>query len=72
MWYDEILTFYMTQLPSMSAVWAALKVGVDLNPPLFYLATANGVPEVLWTDDFLDRKRRSSWVDIVEPLVPSP
>lgn len=38
-WYDELFTFYMCQLPSMSAVWAALKVGADLNPPLFYVVT---------------------------------
>jgi len=38
-WFDELFTFYMTRLPSMSAVWAALKDGADLNPPLFYAAT---------------------------------
>jgi len=38
-WFDELFTFYMTRLPSMSAVWAALKDGADLNPPLFYVAT---------------------------------
>lgn len=39
MWFDELFTFYMCQLPSMSAVWAALKDGADLNPPLFYVVT---------------------------------
>jgi hypothetical protein len=39
MWYDELFTFYMSQLPSMGAVWSALKDGADLNPPLFYLVT---------------------------------
>ena len=38
-WYDELFTFYMCRLPSMSAVWAGLKAGVDLNPPLFYVVT---------------------------------
>ena len=38
-WYDELFTFYMCRLPSMSAVWAALKDGADLNPPLFYVVT---------------------------------
>ena len=38
-WYDELFTFYMTRLPSMSAVWTALKDGADLNPPLFYVVT---------------------------------
>src|ERR1035438_3090715 len=38
-WYDELFTFYMCRLPSMSAVWSALKDGADLNPPLFYVVT---------------------------------
>jgi hypothetical protein len=38
-WYDELFTFYMCRLPSMGAVWSALKAGVDLNPPLFYVVT---------------------------------
>jgi hypothetical protein len=38
-WYDELFTFYVCRLPGMGAVWAALKEGVDLNPPLFYAAT---------------------------------
>ncbi len=38
-WYDELFTFYMCRLPSISAVWAAIKDGADLNPPLFYAAT---------------------------------
>ncbi|HWZ31313.1 MAG TPA: glycosyltransferase family 39 protein [Bryobacteraceae bacterium] len=39
LWYDELFTFYMCQLPSMSTVWSALKAGVDLNPPLLYVLT---------------------------------
>jgi hypothetical protein len=38
-WYDELFTFYVCRLPSMRAIWAALKDGADLNPPLFYAAT---------------------------------
>jgi hypothetical protein len=38
-WYDELFTYYVTQLPSMSAVWSALKEGADFNPPLFYVVT---------------------------------
>jgi len=38
-WFDELFTFYMCRLPSMSALWTALKDGADLNPPLFYAVT---------------------------------
>jgi len=38
-WYDELFTLYICQLPSMGAIWSALKEGVDLNPPLFYAVT---------------------------------
>ena len=38
-WFDELFTLYMTRLPDMATVWAALKGGADLNPPLFYAAT---------------------------------
>ncbi|HLY19087.1 MAG TPA: glycosyltransferase family 39 protein [Bryobacteraceae bacterium] len=39
LWYDELLTFYMSHLPSMRAVWAGLRSGADLNPPFLYIAT---------------------------------
>jgi hypothetical protein len=39
LWYDELFTFYMSHLPSMGAIWAGLKQGADLNPPLLYVAT---------------------------------
>jgi len=39
LWYDELFTFYMSHLPSMSAIWAGLKQGADLNPPFLYVAT---------------------------------
>lgn len=38
-WYDELFTYYMTQLPSMSAIWSALKEGAEFNPPLIYVVT---------------------------------
>ncbi len=39
LWYDELFTFYMSHLPSLAAIWAGLKQGADLNPPLIYVAT---------------------------------
>lgn len=39
MWYDELISFYMSRLPSLTTVWTALKAGLDLNPPFFYVAT---------------------------------
>jgi hypothetical protein len=39
LWYDELFTVYMSHLPSMSAIWAGLKQGADLNPPFLYVAT---------------------------------
>ncbi len=39
LWYDELFTFYVSHFPSMGAVWAGLKQGADLNPPLLYVAT---------------------------------
>jgi hypothetical protein len=38
-WFDELFTVYMSRLPDMASVWSALKQGVDLNPPLFYVVT---------------------------------
>jgi hypothetical protein len=39
LWYDELFTLYMSQLPGMDAIWSAVKDGTDLNPPLLYMAT---------------------------------
>ena len=39
LWYDELLTESMSHLPNLPTIWAALKEGADLNPPLLYLAT---------------------------------
>src|SRR6516165_1897776 len=38
-WYDELFTYYLSRLPSLTDIWVALGEGVDLNPPLLYLAT---------------------------------
>lgn len=39
MWNDELYTFYIAQLPTMSDVWSALLTGVEVLPPFFYVAT---------------------------------
>lgn len=36
-WFDEILTFVVSRQGGLSAILAALKQGVDGNPPAFYL-----------------------------------
>src|SRR5580704_9894593 len=38
-WIDELYTLYLSRLPDMTSLWAALKQGVDFNPPLFYILT---------------------------------
>lgn len=45
-WFDEIFTFYVSQLPDVRAIWAACTHGVDFNPPLLYLLTR-------WSQDLL-------------------
>lgn len=40
LWYDELHTFYISRLPGFGAMWTSLVDGIDLNPPLLYLATA--------------------------------
>ncbi len=37
LWFDELLTQAVSRQPSLSAIWNALKNGVDGNPPLFYV-----------------------------------
>ena len=39
MWNDELYTYYMAKLPTMSDVWAALMSRGEQTPPLFYLVT---------------------------------
>jgi hypothetical protein len=36
-WFDEVLTYVVSRQGSPSAIWAALKQGVDGNPPIFYV-----------------------------------
>ncbi len=36
MWYDELFTFYISNLPSPVAIWNALAAGADLHPPAHY------------------------------------
>ena len=41
LWFDEILTFdASTLLPSLPALWAFLKRGLELNPPLSFILAA--------------------------------
>ncbi len=39
LWFDELFTYYVSRLPSLADVWAALASGFDPNPPLPYLLT---------------------------------
>ena len=36
-WFDELFSWYVAKLPSLSDIWNALNGGVDSNPPLSYL-----------------------------------
>lgn len=37
-WYDELLTVKLCALPRLADLWAAVRTGIDLNPPLQYVA----------------------------------
>lgn len=37
MWNDELYTYYITRLPTLSDVWGALSTGTEQLPPFFYL-----------------------------------
>ena len=39
LWHDEIYTILIAKLPSIGAIWAAHRDGVDLQPPLNTFAT---------------------------------
>jgi hypothetical protein len=41
-WYDELFTVYFARLPSTQALWHALGIGIDFNPPFFYWLTRAG------------------------------
>jgi len=42
LWFDELVTFYIAKTGSLSAIWHALELGADPNPPLTALL-------VLWS-----------------------
>jgi hypothetical protein len=35
-WFDELFSWYIAKLPSLSEIWKALYEGIDSNPPLHY------------------------------------
>ena len=37
LWHDEISTSYLSRLPSLADITAALKMGLDAHPPLSFL-----------------------------------
>ena len=39
LWNDELYTYYIAKLPTMTDVWGALLSGGEQMPPLFYLIT---------------------------------
>ena len=39
LWNDELYTYYIAKLPSMTEVWKALMSGGEQTPPFFYLLT---------------------------------
>lgn len=38
-WNDELFTFYISRLPSLSNIWKALLTGAEQLPPLFFVIT---------------------------------
>jgi hypothetical protein len=38
-WFDELHTFYISQLPTFADTWQAVLSGLDFNPPAIYLLT---------------------------------
>jgi hypothetical protein len=36
LWYDELVTYYVSSLPSLTAIWQALSTAADGTPPLFH------------------------------------
>lgn len=39
MWHDELFTFYISRLPSVSDIWSALMTGGEQIPPFFHIIT---------------------------------
>jgi hypothetical protein len=44
LWYDELLTLYLSRLPDLPTFWSALKTGPDLSPPLYDLCVRSLLP----------------------------
>ena len=38
-WFDELLTLYLSRIPSLHSLWLILLTAVDSNPPGFHLLT---------------------------------
>jgi hypothetical protein len=38
-WFDELFTYYLARLPSVSDIWSALRQSADQQPPPFFLVT---------------------------------
>lgn len=53
-WHDEIYTLVLTSLPSFSTMWAALRGGLDLAPPLNAVLT-RAVQSLLGTGHVVSR-----------------
>ncbi len=51
MWSDEITTYWLSQTPSVSALWTAISVGEETNPPLYFM-TAQAASQLLGTSAF--------------------
>jgi hypothetical protein len=37
LWFDEILTYHIARTPTVASMWATLRAGLDLNPPLYFV-----------------------------------
>lgn len=43
LWNDELFTYYIARLASLTEIWKALLTGADQNPPLYYFLTHLGM-----------------------------
>jgi hypothetical protein len=53
LWADEIVSRYISTLPTIGGIWAALRDAVDGNPPLYYLITRPFL--LIWDGDIAIR-----------------
>jgi hypothetical protein len=37
LWLDELITLHIARLPSIAAIWRALQMGADPNPPMIHI-----------------------------------